>query len=214
VILDALERNAAAGVELLDPVGAASERRLQGRRRNVALAPGRIGAFPPVLRQHRKLPDDLRQLAIARTVERKGDLAFRGLLHLRDMTIVGGELRMMLLERLERKNDIVGGHRLAVVPFRLGAQPIGHRGKIRRMAHRLGEQAVFGRDLVHCLRHEALIDQVDAGRDRAFHAADDDVEVVERSEPAEAHSATLGRLRIDVVEMFEAGRILQVTEQR
>ena len=105
---------------------------------------------------------------------------------------------MMLLERLERKDDVVRGHRLAIVPLRVRAQPVGHGGKIRRMAHRLGEQAVFGRDLVHRGRHEALVDQVDAGRDRAFHPADDDVEVVERPEPAEAHRDALGRFRIDV----------------
>ena len=70
-------------------IGAAAERRLERGGADVALVAGLVGAFPPVLRQHVELADDLRQLAIAGAVEGEGDLALAGLLGLDDVAIVG-----------------------------------------------------------------------------------------------------------------------------
>src|SRR3954447_12068452 len=82
------------------------------------------------------------------------------------------------------------------------------------MTDRFGQQAVFGRDLVQRSHHQGVVDIVDACRDRALHARDDEVEIIEGAEAAEAHRAALRRLRIDVVETLEARRIFELPEQR
>ena len=82
IVLDPLEHDDAAGDEILDPVGPGAERHFQRRCGDVALAAVAVGAFPPVLRQHRELPDDLRQFAVARLVEGELDLALADLLGL------------------------------------------------------------------------------------------------------------------------------------
>src|SRR5262245_64979491 len=73
MVFHALIDDAAPGREILDAVGAAPERRLERGGADVALAAGLVGAFPPVLRHDGELADDLRQLAIARRIEREGD---------------------------------------------------------------------------------------------------------------------------------------------
>ena len=56
--------------------------------------------------------------------------------------------------------------------------------------------------------------KLDAGRERAFHARDHEVEIVEGADRDLARRAGLRRIGIDVVELLEAGRIFQVAEQR
>ena len=90
IVLDALVDDVAAGRELLDAIGAAAERRLERGRADVALLAVLVGAFPPMLAAGRELADDLRQFAIARAVEREGDLAIAGFLDLDDMPVIGG----------------------------------------------------------------------------------------------------------------------------
>ena len=91
--------------ELLDPVGAVAERRLERGRADVALLAGGVGAFPPMLGQHVELADDQRHLAVSRSVEGEGDLALAGLLDLRDVAIVGRYHRAVLLERLHARRS-------------------------------------------------------------------------------------------------------------
>jgi len=64
VILDALVDDPAARLEVLDPVDAAAERRLERRGGRIALVAVRSLSSTSAW-QHRKLADDLRQLAIA-----------------------------------------------------------------------------------------------------------------------------------------------------
>ena len=80
-----------------------------------------------MFRQDRKLADDLRQLAIARRIENEGHLALARLFRLGDVTVIGGKLRAVFLQRLERKNHIVGRDRLAVMPSGVRPQPVGDR---------------------------------------------------------------------------------------
>ena len=148
IVGDFLIDDRVAGREILDPVGARAERRLQRGLRHVALFAGFVGAFPPVLRQHRQLTDDLRQFAVARSVEHEGDFALGGFFRLGHVPVIGAELRTVLLERVERENHVLGRHRLAVVPMRIGAQAIGDRRAVRRVADRFRQQAIFGRYLV------------------------------------------------------------------
>ena len=160
------------------------------------------------------MPDDLRQFAIARRVEGEGHLALGGLLGLHHMAIIGGILRMVLLEHLQRPDHVLRRHRLAVVPARLGPQAIGDGGIVVGITHGFGEQAVFGGDLVERRRRQRFIDEPHRARDRALHPGDDDVEAVEGAERDLPHRAGLRRGRVDVVEMLEAVGVFHVAEQR
>ncbi len=119
------------------------------------------------------------------------------------MTIVGRVSRTVVLERIEGEDDVLGRDRLAVLPFRLGAQPVGRRRDVARKAHRLGQQPVGGVRLVERFRHQGVEHLSDRARDIAFHAGDDGIEIVERAAGRHAHRARLGGVRIDVVEMLE-----------
>jgi hypothetical protein len=55
-----------------------------------------------MFRQNRELPHDLRQFAIAGRVEREGDLSLSRRLGFDDVTIISGELRIVVLERREK----------------------------------------------------------------------------------------------------------------
>src|SRR6185437_1184033 len=50
--------------------------------------------------------------------------------------------------------------------------------------------------------------------ERALDAGDDDIEIVECADRDHPRDAAFGRVRIDIVEPFEVGRILDVAEQR
>ena len=105
IVLDPLVDDVAARRKILDAIGAAAERRLERGVGDVALLAVLVGAFPPVFRQDGELADDLRQLAIARRVEGEGDLVLAGLLRLGDVTVIGGKLRAVFLERRRKKKS-------------------------------------------------------------------------------------------------------------
>ena len=77
-----------------------------------------------------------------------------------------------------------------------------------------GQRAVFGRDLVQGRRRERFVDQLNAAGERAFDAGNHKVEIIKRPDLDLTHGAALGRIRIDVVEVLEAGRVLDLAEQR
>ena len=82
------------------------------------------------------------------------------------------------------------------------------------MAHRIGEEAVLGPDFVLRRFHERVVDEREAGLGDAFHPGDEEVEIVEGVLDAEAHEPALRRVRVDVVEMPEAGRVSRLAEER
>ena len=100
------------------------------------------------------------------------------------------------------------------MPFGAGAQAVGAAREIVRVADRFRQQAVFGRHFVERGRHQRVVDAADAGRHRTFHPPNHDIEIVERPDRHLAHQAAARRLRIDVVEMLEAGRVFQFAKQR
>src|SRR5262249_47167952 len=63
-------------------------------------------------------------------------------------------------------------------------------------------------------RHQGVGDQPGSRRDRAFEPEHDLVKVVEGANRHQPHAAALGRLRVDVIEMPEGGRIFKLSEQR
>jgi len=101
------------------------------------------------------------------------------------------------------------------MPFRFCAQPIGNRGEVGGIAHRLGEQTVFARYFVERRHRKRVVDQlIGAGGERAFDACDYHVEVIEGADRDLPCHAALRRFDVDVVELLEAGRIFEVAEQR
>ena len=77
-----------------------------------------------------------------------------------------------------------------------------------------GQQTIFGGDLVLRPRHQRFVDQGGGGRERAFDAGDRDIEIIEGADRNHARDAALGRIRIDVIEALEVGRVFDVTKQR
>ena len=167
-------------------------------------------------RQHRQRGDDLRQVArlvaledVAHRVRPVGD-------HVDHIAQRQAILRMpLLLERLEREHDVVRRHRRAVGELGLGPQVERDRQAVGRPHRRARDQAVDGIRLVVGAHHQAVEQQRQALRGVALQ--DEGVEAVERQRRAGAHlrdAPALRRVRIDVVEMLEVRRILQVAEGR
>jgi hypothetical protein len=203
-----------AGVERFHPVRAGAERRLERRLADVALLAVRVGAFPPVLRQHRQLAEDVRQFAVARLVEDELHLVvaeFLGRRHVRVVVLVEG---MDLPERLERPDHVVGGDRRAVVPLRFRPEAVAHPGVVGGILRRLGDQAVLRRgvEFVERRRHQRFEDEAGARRDVALW--DEGVEAVEAAGGAEPQQAAFRRLRVGVGEVREVGRQLRLAGQR
>ena len=82
------------------------------------------------------------------------------------------------------------------------------------MADGFGQLAVLGRNLIQRLRHERFVDQLNAACERAFDAGNHKVEIIKRPDLDLTYGAALGRIRIDVVEALEAGRVFDFAEQR
>ena len=130
------------------------------------------------------------------------------------MAVRGGNLRTEFIECIEGENHVFRRDRLAIVPFCLCPQSKGDRGEIVRIAHRLGEQSVFARHFIKRRHEKCLVDEIDAEDERAFDSGDHHIEVVEGAERDLTRRAALRRVRVDVVELLEAGRIFQVAERR
>ena len=213
VLGHALVDRGATRLEALEPIRTRAKRRFQGGLRDVASFSVRPRALPPVLRQDRKLAHDLRELAVFLLVEGEGDLALAGLLCVTDVLVVQGVLRVVGLQGFEGEDHIHGRHRLAVVPARLRAQPIGDGGEIGRVAHGFRQEAVFGSDFIERARHQRVVDQADAVLDLSLHAGNGQVEIIERALGPKPDDAALRRVWVDVIEMLEAGRILRLAEE-
>ena len=186
IVLDALVDDGAAGDELLDAIGAVAERRLERGGADVALVAGRVGAFPPVLRQHVELADDLRQFAVAGPIEGEGHLALAGLLRLHDVAIIGGELRIVLLERYRTRRS----RPRASPACRRASAPRGAADrsprKNRADGYGFGQQSVFGRRPRRATAPAACRRGSSTPlASEPLHAADHQVEIVERARRAD-----------------------------
>src|SRR5690242_20487116 len=82
------------------------------------------------------------------------------------------------------------------------------------MTDRFGEQTVFGGNLIESRRHKRLDKELRARGNAAFHAGDDNIEIVESAKRSLANNSTLRRVRIDIVEMRKTVWIFHVAEQR
>ncbi|MNM21924.1 hypothetical protein D3C81_322920 [compost metagenome] len=88
-----------------------------------------------------------------------------------------------------------------------GAQVEAHPGVVRGFLDQAGDQAVLGERLVQALLGQGVVDVADIVRRHAF--ADEGVEAVEAAEAGLSEDPALGRVRVDVVEVFEIGRVFR-----
>ncbi len=156
-----------------------------------------------------KLAEDERQLPVRPLAEDELDAALAAALDAADVCVVGAvERQSFAPQRLERPHNVVHGDRLSVVPARVLAQGEDDPGAVRRGFHGFREKAVLAERLVGRRSHQRVVDASDSG----FRIASDDegVEGVVRADRRQSHGATFARLRVDVVEVLEACRILQV----
>ena len=194
----------AAGIERVDLIGAAAERRLQSRLREIAVRP--VG-----FRQHGHLANDLRQFAVISRFQREADAALAGFLELGHIAVIGAVARVPLLaQRVEGPDDVLGGHRRAVVKARALAQRVDNRQLVGREVDRLGGEPVFAAGLVFRRRRQCVEDAADAGGRQAL----DDIRVegVVGADRGEFHRPAFWGVRIDVVEILEVRPVFQFAE--
>ena len=112
----------------------------------------------------------------------------------------------LVLQELKREQHVVGGDRRAVGETRLRIEMEGDGAAVVRHLDRLRDEAIERERLIEAARHQALDDKVaDPVRRHAAH--DQRIETVEGAESAHRQTTALGRIRIDVREMREAGRL-------
>ena len=131
------------------------------------------------------------------------------LLGLGDVLVIGIVEGVGITQRLHRPDHVVRGYGRAVMEARLGPEAIGHHGAILGVPHAAGHQAIFGRGLIEggCQQRVVLHGTARLALEGVG------VEVVERADKTEAHAPALRGGRIHIVEVLEAGGILDVLEQ-
>ena len=146
--------------------------------------------------------------------KRESDLALAGPLAFDDVPVVGVVHRTVLLERIEREDDVVRGHGLAVVPARRGIQSIDDVGEIVGIGGGFRQQPIGGRRLILRPRRQRLNDQRGAAAIDPFNPSITMLKLSKVPSSNMRHDAALRRIRIDVVEPLEAGGIFDVAVGR
>ena len=145
-------------------------------------------------------------------VECEGHLAVAGLLGLDDVLVVVLRLRIGLLLRLQRVDDVLDRDRTAILEAGLGPDLEGDRGEIGGIGDPLADQAVLRRGLVRAVDHQRIVEQAKIGCLLAFEA--ERVEAVERAFGELPKRATLGRVRVHPIEVLEARPVFRFAHQR
>ena len=207
VILDAFVRHRAPGLEAVERVGTAAERRFQCG--SLELVVGEIG-----LREHRHLAQDLRELAVLAVLESELHAVLVALLDLGDVAVVDAvERPAFLAQRVEGPEHVVRRDRRTIVEPRLRPQVIDHPGTVLRHLHGFRDEAI-GRLRLVLGAHGESVEQQSGARRR--HALEDErIERIEAGADREiAHRAALGRTGIHILEMREVRRIFDVAVER
>ena len=214
IVLHPRVNHHSAGDEFLDAVGAISERRLERGCADVALLARRVASFPPMLGQYSELSEDHRHFPIAGGIESESDLALAALLDTHDVAVKCADEGVVSLVGLEGIDHVLERNRLAVVMPSFGAQAKRGRRKVRGVTDRFCDQPVMGRRFVERWHHQRVANRTGSRSEQALEPGNYLIEVVESAERHQAYRTTFRRLRIDVVEMPEAGRIFEIAEQR
>ncbi|MNP14299.1 hypothetical protein D3C76_1066150 [compost metagenome] len=200
----ALEGDAAPRIDLADLVRPAAQGRL------VAAAIGKVTALPPVFGKHRQGRDVQRQGAVFVVLEVEAHGQWRFDYH----AFYVGELRAISQaalghQQVEGVAHVLGGDRLAIGKPRLGVKEEAQGQAIVGALHLLRHQAVHRVRLVQRALRQGRVEQaIDlAHADALVYVRQDMVEMPDLDRRT-AHRPALGRLRIGVGKMTEAGRVL------
>ena len=132
----------------------------------------------------------------------------------------------LLAQQPVAEGDVMGGDRPAIVEARLGPQVEYHPAAVVGKLQGFGDQPVGGIGLVArrivdaVADHQRLVQLADAvlvevaGTDRAGALERIGIEGVERTAAHHPQSATLGRVRVDVVEVGEVPGVLRLAKDR
>jgi len=199
IIRDPFIGDIPVGLEFLDPVGTAAQRRFQGGL-------GKITGFPVMFRQHRQLADDQGQFPVFARLEGELDGAPVQLFRFGHAAVVKPvKGRPFCEQNVEGPDHVIGGDRFAVVPAGIPAQGEFDPGAVFGGFHGFGQQTVLGKRLVGAGRHQGVVDAADAIG--GFALGNEPVEAVISPLRGKARFAALGGVGIDVLEMFEAGPV-------
>ena len=198
--------DAGAGLDALDQIGAAADRRLKRR-----FAEGfHIDGVPG---QHRRQGDDQRKLAVGVLVEVEPDGAVAGLLDILYTRRAPVEGRAALLgEKLVGEDDVLGRHRNPVGPARVLIERELDPGAFLVGLHLFRQQPVHGERLVARAQQQRFIDQVaehrvpDAARRGAHRLEHERVQAVEGADHAIGDRSVPGGVGIGVGKVLVIGR--------
>ena len=121
----------------------------------------------------------------------------------------------VFLQRIESEHNVFCSERCAITKACLGPQKKRHRHLVVSEFSRLGHKAVNGVGLVVAADHQRVEQKADPFGGVA--AQDEAIEMVEGVDRACRHgrqAATLGGIRVHIVEMLELSRIFKLTECR
>ena len=121
--------------------------------------------------------------------------------------------RSLLLEGLDREEDVVSLDGLAVVPARLGSQNELDPALVLRQLHGLREHPIEGRRLVPGACEQRVVDELGES-DGGTPLADEGLQVVEGPGRREPEGSSLGSSWVYVLEVLEAARVLEVAKDR
>lgn len=130
----------------------------------------------------------------------------------RDAFVIGAKLRHAFgHEFIEGKGHVGGGDRAAVLEAGAGVDIQFHPAHVGRETGRFGNQRVIAAGFVVGVGEQRI---VQLHRALAGYAAGSEaVEVVVGADGRQSHVTSLGRRRVDVVEMAEVGGVFRFTEK-
>jgi hypothetical protein len=110
------------------------------------------------------------------------------------------------------ERDVLGGDRRPIVKSRLGPQGERHRRAVGRHLDARRDEAVQGVGLIERAYHQRIENQLDAFDRDALE--DERVQAIEGIDSVQPERAALRGVGVDVVEVLEVGRILEIVEDR
>ena len=159
-----------------------------------------------MLGQDRHQPEDQRQLAVVRALKIEAHRVFAQRLGAPHLGVVGAVIRAAFVaQQLPREDHVLARDRMPVGEFRPRIEAEYHVRACCIRLYRLRQQAVERERLVVVAREQAF-DDVAADLRECETFDDEWIDAVEGAEYALRQAAALGRLRIGIARVIEAGR--------
>ncbi len=184
--------------------------RAAAQRGFVAAAVGEVAGFPPVFGEDRQGGDIQRQGAVFIAGKVKPDLALAFDFDVFDVGEQGTKAQAALgHQQIEAVAHVLGGNRLAVGKTCLGVEVEAQRQTVVGALHLFSHQAVDRVGLIQgALGQGGIQPAVDLGNADAFVDIGQHMVKAPDFDRRAAQAATLGRVRVGIVEMAETGGVL------